>query len=93
MNADDVIQQLRDEVRCVVGATAQVGSAYYDRAIRLNFVECCGSRSRGYNCREYIACGSRGGRLYISLNLSAEPPLISCGPKGFHYLNGTNPCV
>ena len=93
MDIEEVINILLDEGG-IRGRTASPGSSYYQRARGLEFVRCeCSHRARtpampGY---DYIARTARGAYLYVGINSRSR--IVSCGPKGFHKLNGTRPCI
>lgn len=92
MSADEVIATLVSQGGRT-GATAQAGSSYFQSASRVRFVLCqCSVNDESYGCREYIARTSRGGCIYISLNLRTR--LITCGPKGYHWCRENFPeCI
>lgn len=62
----------------------------------LVFRECCGSMTPGYDCREFIARGPRGGVVYLCHNRTPDSEgrtWYTFGPKGYHFRNETTPCV
>ena len=74
------------------GVTASEGSKDYERARGLDFVRCdCSYNDRSGPGYDFIAKTPRGAYLYVGIG--SRDKTISCGPKGFHQLNGTTPCI
>lgn len=91
MDIEEVIAALEAEDG-IRGVTATPGSQYYDRARNLQFQPCeCSRRDAGYDHTDYIARTPRGACMYVGIY--SRGMTISCGPKGYHYLNGTEPCI
>jgi hypothetical protein len=89
MTIEQVVAQLETEGGNR-GATATPGHADYERARNLDFTLCECSRRHGTG-HDYIARTPRGAYLYVGIN--GRTHVISCGPKGYHFLTGTAPCI
>lgn len=75
------------------GKTVTPGGSYYQTVSGLRFIRCaCAWEDPSYRCHEFIARTSRGTCYYIGLGRKSG--LITCGPKGYHFLHGEVPeCV
>lgn len=76
----------------IVGETCRPGNSYYDNAFSINYRICsCSLNDASYGAIDYIGRGKNDGIWYIGYSLSSG--MITCGPKGFHYLNNTPACI
>lgn len=94
MSPDQVVSELVLTFGGTIGRTAQPGSQAWEACRGLDFVLCPHSVAVGPG-RDYIARGPNGGIWYIGINRApgVNYGVISCGQKGFHFLNGTEPCI
>ncbi|MBL8862414.1 MAG: hypothetical protein JNK02_10425 [Planctomycetes bacterium] len=89
MSIDEVLFMLRADGG-TIGQTATPGSQYFEACCQLRFRLCECSRRVGPGY-DYIARGPDEGIWYVGIN--GTTGVISCGPKGHHYLHGTPPCL
>ncbi len=92
MNIEEAIARMEKRYpACRRGKTAHPGHPYYESGRELDFHPCsCAASDPTYGGLEFVAVGALGGGHYIGV--SKRVGIISCGPKGYHYLKGTPIC-